>query len=511
MSSEQRETEADLDLEGVDSLGRRPDPVAFVIFGASGDLTRRKILPALARLAERGALPESFVVVGVARSELSDEEFRSLALTASPVGGSSEWEKRVERFAYLPGDNGDPSTFERLAERLESLDQSAGTNGNRLYYLAIPPSQFPVVVKGLGGAGLNHPGVRGSFARLVIEKPFGSDLTSAMRLTSDIHETFSEKQVFRIDHYMGKETVQNILALRFANSVFEPIWNRRHVDHIQVIVAESIGIEGRGEFYERAGALRDIVQNHVMQLLALTLMEPPAEVEGDVIRDEKVKLLRSVVVLDDHEAAEHVVRGQYGAGFIDGAPVVGYREEPGVDPQSETETYVAMCLSVDNWRWADVPIFIRTGKRLARRQTEVTMVFQRPPHLAFAGKLAQDLRPDALTLHIQPDDGISLSFGAKVPGPTFRVRNVSMDFLYSQTFPGETVDAYDRLLMDAMVGDPTLFIRDDEVFRAWTVVDPFERAFTEGEPPLAVYQAGSWGPEAADRLIEASGRQWRSS
>ena len=499
------------DFEGLDlATPRHPEPLAFVIFGASGDLTRRKILPALAGLAERGSLPDDFVVVGISRAELSDEEFRTRALEAAPASGSSEWEKRVSRFVYVSGDNSDPATYQRLQERLRVLDETAGTAGNRLFYLAIPPGQFPVVVEGLGVAGLNAPAEHGNFVRLVIEKPFGVDLESALQLSDDVHAHFNEEQIFRIDHYMGKETVQNILALRFANSIFEPIWNRRHVDHVQVMVAESIGIEGRGEFYERAGALRDIVQNHVMQVLALTLMEPPAEVEGNVIRDEKVKLLRSVVVADPKEALAQVVRGQYGAGFIDGVEVPAYRDEPGVDPKSETETYVAMRLDVDNWRWAGVPIFVRTGKRLMRRETEVAMVFQRPPHLPFAGKLARDLRPDALTLRIQPDDGISLSFGAKVPGPTFRVRNVSMDFLYSQTFPEEAVDAYERLLLDAMIGDPTLFIRDDEVQRAWRIVTPFQRAFAEEEPPLAIYRAGSCGPDEADRLIEETGRKWRS-
>src|SRR5579862_722748 len=502
--------EIDLDAELDSNVGRQLDSLAFVIFGASGDLTRRKILPALARVAERGALPENFIVVGVARSPLSDDEFRALCLDAAPLDSSSEWEKRVSRFVYLSGDSEEAATFSRLAELLNGLDQTGGTAGNRVFYLAIPPEHFAGVVRGLGNAGLNQPGERGRFARLVIEKPFGVDLQSARQLMAEIHAHFNEEQIFRIDHYMGKETVQNILALRFANSVFEPIWNRRHVDHVQVVVAESIGIEGRGEFYERAGALRDIVQNHVMQVLALTLMEPPAAVEGDLIRDEKVKLLRSIVVVDEKEAISQVVRGQYGAGFIDGQPVPAYRDEPGVDSNSQTETYVAMRLSVDNWRWAGVPVFVRTGKRLQRRLTEVAMVFQRPPHLAFAGKLAEDLRPDSLTLRIQPDDGISLSFGAKVPGPTFRVRNVSMDFLYSQTFPEQAVDAYDRLLLDAMLGDPTLFIRSDEVLRAWAIVTPFQRAFEEGGPSLSLYRAGSWGPDEADQLIESSGRRWRT-
>ena len=377
---------------------RRPDPLAMVIFGASGDLTHRKILPALSRLAERGALPEEFSVVGVARSPLSDQEFRQRALDADPTGRSSEWKRRVAHFSYIAGDDADPATFTRLAEKLCDVDASVGTAGNRLYYLATVPEQFAVVVRGLGRVGLNTAGKPGGFARLVIEKPFGADVDSARQLSADIHAHFDEAQIFRIDHYMGKETVQNILALRFANSVFEPIWNRRHVDHVQVTVAESLGVEGRGEFYEHAGALRDIVQNHLMQVLALTLMEPPGSEEGDVIRDEKVKLLGSVVVFDEKEAAAAVVRGQYGAGTIGGEPVPAYRAEPGVDAHSEVETYVAIRVDVDNWRWAGVPIFVRTGKRLPQRVTEVVMVFQRPPHLPFTGKLARDLRRDSLTL-----------------------------------------------------------------------------------------------------------------
>jgi glucose-6-phosphate 1-dehydrogenase len=509
LTSDDAVFEPEIDDQDVE-VTRHPSSQAFVIFGGTGDLARRKILPALARLAEKGALPDDFIVIGVARSPMSDDDFRRICLEAAPIDGSDEWEKRVARFSYLAIDDHATVLYAPLAARLAQLDETLGTLGNRVFYLAIPPDQFAKVVRGLGEAGLNTPGKGGEFCRLVIEKPFGVDTESSVALSDEVHAYFNEEQIFRIDHYMGKETVQNILAFRFANAIFEPIWNRRYVDHVEVLVAESIGIEGRGEFYEHAGALRDIVQNHVMQVLALTLMEPPSAVEGNVIRDEKVKLLRSVDVVDDKEALNQVVRGQYGAGFIDSERVVAYRDEPGVDPKSETETYVAMRLDVDNWRWAGVPVFVRTGKRLHERKTEVVLVFQRPPHLPFQGKLARDLRPDSLTLRIQPDDGIMLCFGAKVPGPTFRVRNVSMNFLYSQAFPGETVDAYDRLLLDAMVGDPTLFIRDDEVHRAWEIVAPFQRVFAEDAAPLAPYRAGSWGPEEADQLIEASGRRWRT-
>ena len=367
--------------------------------------------------------------------------------------------------SYVAGDNADPATFTRLCERLTKSDLRAGMVGNRLYYLATVPAQFAAVVRGLGKAGINIAGKMGGFSRLVIEKPFGTDLDSAVRLSAAIHADFDEDQIFRIDHYMGKETVQNILALPLRQlglrADLEPALRRPCPGDGR----REPGVEGRGGFYEQAGALRDIVQNHLMQVLALTLMEPPGAAEGDVIRDEKVKLLGSVVVFDEKQAVSQVVRGQYGAGSIDGEPVPAYRDEPGVDPHSQVETYVAARVDVDNWRWAGVPIFVRTGKRLRHRQTEVRMVFQRPPHLPFAGKLARDLRRDSLTLRIQPDEGISLAFGAKVPGPTFTISNVAMDFSYSERFPGQTVDAYDRLLLDAMVGDPTLFIRDDEVRR----------------------------------------------
>jgi glucose-6-phosphate 1-dehydrogenase len=487
---------------------RRPEPCAVVVFGASGDLAARKIFPALAMLAARGSLPEGFSVVGVARSEWSDEEFRSRCLSAGGGDANPAWARLVKAFRYVAGDYDADETFARLVEVLTEVDHACGTKGNRVYYLATVPAMFGQVAAGLARHKASEPGPGAGFVRLVVEKPFGSDRDSARRLDAELHECFQEDQIFRIDHYMGKETVQNVLALRFANAIFEPIWNRRYVDHIQLTVAESIGVEHRGSFYESAGALRDIVQNHVMQVLSLTLMEPPATMSANAIRDEKVKLLRSVVIPGADEQVEHVVRAQYLAGTIDGASVPAYREEEGVDPRSSTETYVAMNLAVDNWRWAGVPVYIRTGKRLAARVTEVRMVFQRPPHLPFAGQLTRDLRPDSLTLRIQPDEGISLSFGAKVPGPSFRIRSVAMDFSYRQAFPGGTAEAYERLLLDAMTGDAMLFIRSDEVDQAWAIVAPVQEAFASGEPPLAHYLAGSWGPVEADRLIEASGRQW---
>jgi glucose-6-phosphate 1-dehydrogenase len=495
---------------GGPASARRPDPLVLVVFGASGDLAHRKILPALAKLAERDALPTRLCVVGVARSPMSDDDFRKACLDAAEEPNGARWRHLVDRFRYLQGDYGDDATFARLAALLGELDASVGTSGNRVYYLATVPSQFAAVAAGLARHGASRPGPGGSFARLVVEKPFGLDLASARELDAALHEHFDEEQIFRIDHYMGKETVQNVLALRFANAIFEPIWNRRYVDHVQVTVAESLGVEHRGAFYESAGALRDIVQNHVMQVLSLTLMEPPTTMDAAAIRDEKVKLLRAVVIPSPEEEATRAVRAQYVAGSIDGQPVPGYREEEGVDPASRTETYVAMELAVENWRWAGVPIFVRTGKRLRKRATQVTMTFQRPPHLAFAGRLTRGLRPDALTLRIQPDEGVTLSFGAKVPGPSFEVRSVEMAFSYQDAFPGPPQDAYERLLLDAMTGDPMLFIRSDEVEQAWKIVAPLQAAFAGDDVPLSRYVAGTYGPVEADRLIESTGRHWRN-
>jgi glucose-6-phosphate 1-dehydrogenase len=487
---------------------RNAEPHVLVIFGASGDLAHRKILPALAQLAKHGQLPNAWTVIGIARRPLGDEGFRQLAIEAGGGVGTGPWAELVANFRYIAGDYTDEQTFVTLQSILEECDEVLGTGGNRIYYLATVPSVFGTVADGLGAVGLARPAEDGTFARLVVEKPFGIDLASALRLDEDLHRTFDESQIFRIDHYMGKETVLNVLALRFANTIFEPIWNRRFLDHVQITVAESIGTEHRGAFYESAGALRDIVQNHVMQVLALILMEPPVTMDASGIRDEKIKLLKSTVVRATEEVPAFVVRGQYVDGRIDHEDVPSYRKEEGVAPDSEVETFVAMRLNVDNWRWAGVPIYVRTGKRLPRRATEVSMVFQRPPHLPFAGKLSTDLRPDILTIRVQPDEGISLCFGAKVPGQEFRVRSVAMEFSYAQSFTGRTADAYERLILDAIVGDPMLFIRSDEVVQAWRIVRPVLEAFAKGEPPLVQYAGGTWGPKEADRLIEQDGREW---
>ena len=486
----------------------KPPALALVVFGASGDLTARKLLPALAALSDHGVLPSGFSVVGVARTEWTDDEFRQVAVQA---GGdhSPAWQKAVDNFRYVSGDYGHPSTFAKLGDVLGELDRTVGTAGNRVYYLATVPDLFAVVAKGLADHGCNSPGQGGHFSRLVVEKPYGRDLRSAKELDKQLHSAFEESQIYRIDHYMGKETVQNVLALRFANSIFEPVWNRRYVDNVQITVAEDLGVEHRGGFYEHAGALRDIVQNHVMQVLALTLMEPPVVADAQGIRDEKVKLLRAVMIPEVSAVSSIAVRGQYTAGNIGGQAVVGYRQEDAVDPRSTTETYVAMKLAVENWRWAGVPVYVRTGKRLPKRATDVTLEFHRVPHLAFGARQARELRPNSIVMRIQPDEGVCLSFGAKVPGEEFRLRSVGMDFSYSQAFGGVTADAYQRLLHDVMIGDPTLFIRTDEVERAWMIVDPLLESWAEEETPLSFYQAGSWGPHEADLLLARDLRQWR--
>ncbi len=497
------------------TVERVAPPAVLVVFGASGDLTSRKLIPAIERLALRRLLPAGFSVVGVARTEMSDEDFRDrMRKTVEDDGGGGPearhvWEAFAGGFRYVAGDYGSPETFARLRKVLDELDQERGTAENRLYYLATPPSTFPVVVEGLAAQGLNKPTADGCFVRIVIEKPYGRDEKSAAELDSVVHSAFEESQVYRIDHYLGKETVQNVLALRFANAIFEPIWNRRYVNHVQITVAESLGVGHRGSFYETAGAVRDIVQNHVMQVLALTLMEPPARFDADGIRDEKVKALRAVDVFTPETASRNVVRGQYRRGWVQGSEVASYRDEEGVDPHSQTETYVAMRLKVDNWRWAGVPFYVRTGKYLPKRVTEVAMEFNPVPHLPFAADQTEQLSPNALVLRIQPDEGITLRFGAKVPGQAFEVRSVSMDFFYGAAFLEETPEAYERLLLDALVGDPTLFIRSDEVAQAWRIVDPVLTAFDEGDLPLARYEAGGWGPPEADALLDRDGRRWR--
>jgi len=491
-------------LEGL-RLTRTPEPCAMVVFGASGDLTRRKIFPAIYALAVRRLLPEHFGVVGVARSEETTEEFVERMKEAVQEFGRDEfrqdvWDDLAGGLRYVGTDFADEGGEDEVVEALNDLDSKRGTKGNRLYYLAIPPDAFTTVVEAIGKRRSST-----GWTRLVVEKPFGHDLATARELNTQLQEHFEESEVFRIDHYLGKETVQNMLALRFSNGIFEPIWNRQFVDHVQITVAESIGIEGRAGFYERSGAIRDIFQNHMLQLLALTAMEPPIDFTADSVRNEKVKVLRSMHT----PGPKHVVRGQYGRGFVEGVEVAGYREEEGVAHDSMTETYVAAKLYVDNWRWADTPFYVRAGKRLARRETTIAIQFKRAPHPPFAETSSDDLRPNVLLVHIQPDEGVSLAIGAKVPGQGMTIRQVHMDFLYGGAFRTGLPEAYERLILDAMLGDATLFTRSDEIEEQWSLVDAIVAQWARDRPAFPNYAAGTWGPRSSDDLLHRDGRSWR--
>jgi glucose-6-phosphate 1-dehydrogenase len=495
-----------------------PPPTAMVVFGGSGDLAHRKIVPALYNLELHRLLPQNFAFVGSSRSEYSDEDYRADMRKAVEEFSRTQpiqhqvWESFASRLHYVSGSSSDPATYDRIGDLLDRFDRDLGTDGNRLFYLSLIPKLFPDTIRGIGKSGLGGRGWDRGYSRVVVEKPFGHDLTSARELQDLVTTVFPERDVFRIDHYLGKESVQNIIAFRFANGIFEPVWNHHFVDHVQVTVSESLGIEHRGNFYETAGAIRDILQNHELQVLALVAMEPPASFEPEDVRNEKAKVLKALRRLEGETVDAHVVRGQYGPGWIDGKEAPGYREEPDVHPDSVVETYVAAELRVDNWRWAGTPFYVRTGKRLPKRATEVVVQFKSAPHLPF-GEAAQDgLEPNALVLRIQPDEGITMRIGAKVPGPSMEVRSVSMDFSYGTSFSDDLPDAYERLLLDVMLGDPTLFPRWDEVEQAWQAVQPILDRWAEAPAPeFPNYEAGSWGPKATDELIARGrpGRRWR--
>jgi glucose-6-phosphate 1-dehydrogenase len=490
-------------LEGL-RVRRRPDPCLLVIFGASGDLTSKKLMPALYSLALRRLLPEKFGIVGAARSHESDEGFRermkeAVQEYARDPFNEEVWEELAAGMRYVTLDFADDDGEDQLAQTLTELDMERGTMGNRVYYFAVPPSAIGTLVEEIA----ERRGAEG-WIRLVIEKPFGHDLESARELNAELKEHFSENEVFRIDHYLGKETVQNMLALRFANGIFEPIWNRQFIDHVQITVAESIGIEGRAGYYEQAGAIRDIFQNHLLQLVAITAMEPPIDFTADSVRNEKLKVLKAMHT----PGPKSVVRGQYGPGFVEGQEVRGYREEEGVAPGSMTETFVAAKLFVDNWRWADTPFYVRMGKRLARRETTIAIQFKRAPHPPFDDG-ATEARPNVLLIHVQPNEGVSLEIGAKVPGQGMTIRTVHMDFLYGGAFREGLPDAYERLILDAMLGDATLFTRSDEIEEQWALVDAVAAAWRRDRPSFPNYPAGTWGPAAADELLARDGRSWR--
>ena len=489
------------------------DPCAFVLFGATGDLTRRKLLPGLYNLMLDEVLPERFAVVAVVRKTtdlrpLLERLREGVKQHSRRPFEPATWDRLEKSISVVVADATGDSRLLPLCEHLEALDRDSGTSGNRLFYLAVPPSAYAGIVTGLGEAGLHRPGSEDSYSRIVLEKPIGHDLPSARSLNRCVNQVFDEASVYRIDHYLGKETVQNLLVFRFANAIFEPLWNQKYVDHVQITVAEPIGVEGRGAYFEEAGTARDMLQNHMFQLVCLTAMEPPVSLRPDAIHNEKVKVLEALRPLDGASVAEATVRGQYGRGVIAGKEVPGYKEEGGVAPDSRTETYVAAEMFIDNWRWAGVPFYVRAGKRMKKRLTEIALRFQGVPHHLFPGALSS---PNTLALQIQPEEGISLKFDAKVPGTEPRIKPVEMDFQYDRSFADDSPEAYERLLADAMAGDATLFIRRDEVETAWAWVDPLQEVWAAEEKsvPLPEYFAGTWGPAEAHVMLARSGRTWR--
>jgi glucose-6-phosphate 1-dehydrogenase len=495
-------------------LERMPDPHVVVLFGATGDLSHRKVFPALAQLWRTNLLPQDWMLIAVGRRPHNDEDFRAeiaatLAKNSRVPLDPPVAEQFLEKIVYHQGDFADDKMFDKLKARIEGLPHEFGTTANVLFYLATQPSAFATIVAQLGRCGLDHELHNGGWRRVIIEKPFGRDLESARRLNREVGKVFRESQVYRIDHYLGKETVRNLMVFRFGNGIFEPLWNRRYVDHVQITMAEDIGVEDRGAFYEETGAARDVVQNHLLQLLSLVAMEPPATFEADALRDEKVKVFRAIPPPTRSGVAADVVRGQYGPGWIGAEAVHGYREEPEVDPQSETETFVAARFQVDNWRWSGVPFYLRTGKRLPKRATEIAIQFSDVPHRLFADA-ATNPEPNLLAIRIQPDEGILLRFGSKVPGLGLDIRTVTMDFTYGSAFASDAPEAYETLLLDATLGDASLFTRADEVEAAWGIVTPILESWLDmPAPAFPDYAAGTWGPEMASFLIERDGRHWR--
>jgi glucose-6-phosphate 1-dehydrogenase len=491
---------------------RTPEPCIVVIFGASGDLTKRKLLPALYHLDQAGLLPEDFAVVGVARRDLSSTFAPDMQDGIMKGGGVEANEAKLkpfmDRVQYFATNFDDDAGFEKLKAYLADLDGKFGTKGNRLFYLAVAPEFFADIIQRLGKQGMAKPAAGEShWVRVIIEKPFGTDLESARKLNDDVNAVLSEDQIFRIDHYLGKETVQNILVFRFGNGIFEPVWNRNFIDHVEITAAESIGIEGRGPFYEKAGLARDVLQNHVMEVLSFVAMEPPDSFQAAAVRTEKLKVWRSIEGIP----VENTVRGQYGPGKVGTEDAIGYRQEDRVNPESQTETFGAIKLHIENWRWAGVPFYLRAGKRLAKRVTEVSIVFKQPPTHLFKTNASDDkIEPNVITMRIQPDEGISLRFGAKVPGPTTNVAQVDMHFSYAEAFGKSSANGYERLLLDAMLGDATLFAHRDGVEATWALFTPVLEAWAaDHKVDFPNYAAGTWGPEASDKLLEADGRSWR--
>jgi glucose-6-phosphate 1-dehydrogenase len=496
----------------IEGLERLPVPATtLTIFGVTGDLAHRKLLPALYNLAHEGALPERFNLIGVARREMSDDDFRESARGSIQRFSRRDTDPTVlegllSRMHYVGFSFDDQEGYGRLSATIDRLDEDGGGKLNRAYYLSTAPEYFPVIVRALRKADLNYD--RDVDVRCIIEKPFGVDLESAMALQQVVEHVFREQQVYRIDHYLGKETVQNVMAFRFANFMFEPVWNRNYIDHIQITAAEDIGIGSRAGYYDQSGALRDLVQNHMLQLLTLVCMEPPPSFEADKVRDEKVKVLQAIRPPTPEDVRRNTVRAQYTAGVEAGEEVCGYLEEDGVPDSSRTETYAALRLDVHNWRWAGVPIFLRTGKRLTRKVTEIAVQLKPVPHLAFQSHGSVGVQPNQLVLTMQPNEGVSLSLGAKIPGSSMRIRPVNMEFLYGSAFMSQSPEAYERLILDAMRGEATLFTRNDEVIAQWSIIDPILKAWGADDEPLHTYASGTAGPEAADELIAP--HRWRS-
>jgi glucose-6-phosphate 1-dehydrogenase len=497
----------------VEGLERLPvHPTTLVIFGGTGDLAHRKLLPAIYNLAHEGSLPERFNLIAVSRSDIAHDDYRSMMRDSIKQYSrrppdEQVLDKLLENVRYVPGTFDDDSVFTTLADELKQFDEDAGIVFNRVFYLSTAPEFFPLIVKKLGENALEH--CQGAEVRVVIEKPFGTSLAEARQLNREVLSVLDEKQVFRIDHYLGKETVQNMLAFRFANGMFEPIWNRNFIDYVQITAAEDLGIGRRAGYYDHAGALRDLVQNHMLQLLTLLCMEPPVTFSADDVRDEKVKVLHAIHPPTPETVPEITVRAQYTAGMAEGKEVPGYLQEEGVPPDSHTETYVALRLEVDNWRWAGVPIYVRTGKRLARKVTEIAVQLKPVPHLAFQAEGSVGVQPNLLIMTMQPNEGVSLSLGAKIPGTRMRIRPVNMEFLYGTAFLSQSPEAYERLIMDAMRGDATLFTRDDEVEAQWRICDPILQTWATEDGALPTYPAGSSGPQEANRLL-LDGNHWRA-
>ncbi|MGI8698365.1 MAG: glucose-6-phosphate dehydrogenase [Mycobacteriales bacterium] len=491
-------------------LPRVPDPCALVVFGVTGDLARKKLIPAVYDLANRGLLPAGFVLLGFARRDWGHGDFEALARAAAQSHARTEfhddvWQRIAASVRFVPGSFDDDDAFDTLARTLVELEESNGIEGNAAFYLSIPPTAFPTVLKQLQRTRMADNSERGGWRRVVVEKPFGTDLASSRELNDLVDDVFTAQDVFRIDHYLGKETVQNLLALRFANTLFEPTWNCHYVDSVQITMAEDVGIGSRAGFYDATGAARDVLQNHLLQLLALTVMEEPVSFDADSLRTEKRKVLGAISLPTDLDC--YAVRGQYDAGWLGGQQVAGYRQEKDVPADSRTETYAAVRLGVETRRWGGVPFYLRTGKRLPRRVTEIAVSYKRAPHLPFTATDIEELGQNQLVVRVQPDEGLTLRFGSKVPGSTMEVRDVAMDFLYGEAFTESSPEAYERLILDVLLGDATLFPRNEEVEMSWRVVDPLEEHWAGSEAEL--YPAGTWGPEAAHRMLERDGRKWR--